>query len=161
MSSLASAATQVRDAVGLGHEGDSTPGEPPRWDTSWPTATLPPSGPVWVLRALPSKVSAWTERSSSSGRLLRDRSLRFQGQKLSLPPERLTYFSPRHMRQPPVLVPLLCWWRKLNEFQAHILQAYHFSLPTSLWLNSVYLLVYFSYSYFVLSSFKILPNGYM
>ena len=33
----------------------------------------------------------------------------------------LSYFSPRHMRQPPVPVPLSCWWRKLNEFQAHIL----------------------------------------
>lgn len=59
-------------------------------------------------------------RSSSSGRLLRDCSLRFQGQKLSRPSWVIDlFFSPRHMRQQPVLVPLLCWWK--TQFQAHIL----------------------------------------
>ena len=76
---MASAATQVRDAVGVGQERVSTPAEP-HGDTARPLC-----GPVGVPGALPSKVSAWTERSSSSGRLLRDRNLRFQGQKLSRP----------------------------------------------------------------------------
>lgn len=40
MSSLARAAAQVRVAVGLGQEGDSMPGEPPWWHTSWLTTTL-------------------------------------------------------------------------------------------------------------------------
>ena len=45
----------------------------------------------------------------------------FRAKNSHAPPELLTYFSPRHMRQPPVPVPLWSWWRKLNKFQAHIL----------------------------------------
>lgn len=147
MSSLASAATQVRDAVGLGHEGDSTPGEPPWWDTSsWPTATLLRAALCgsWE-RCLPRCLHG--QRKLLLRKAPKRLQSRFQGQKLSRPPEWLTYFSPRHMRQQPVLVPLLCWWRKLNDPSPHSPSIPLF--PSHLSVTKLSLsLVYFSYSYF-------------
>lgn len=83
---------------------------------------------------------------------------------------------------PKTLLPLLSYWlilapgtwdnyqlwclccagaEKLNKHQAYIHQAHHSSLPASLWLNSVFLSVCFSYSYFLLQNFFVLSSSCM
>lgn len=94
-------------------------------------------------------------KSSSLGRLLRDSSLQYKGQNSTC--FSWTYFSPRHMRLPPIMVPLFPWWRKTSTTNLRppfTKKIPHFQLPlcglnSGLSFNLLFLFMFSSVNFFL------------